>query len=87
MLGLDALELDGNLFSGDDVGTEIDITKGTRSDLSANTVFITDTQVLFKVRSVDVSKESKMADDVHTMVVILTGVFGQSPSHGMEWHC
>jgi hypothetical protein len=41
MLGLDALELDGDLFTGDDIGTEIDITEGSATDLPANAVFIT----------------------------------------------
>lgn len=46
VLGLDALELDGNLFSGDDVGTEVDVTERTRSNLSTDPVLVTDTQVL-----------------------------------------
>lgn len=29
VLGLDALELDGNLFAGDDVGTQVNVTERT----------------------------------------------------------
>lgn len=46
MLGLYALELDGNLLAGDDVGTQVDVTERARADLAANTVFVTDSQVL-----------------------------------------
>lgn len=46
MLGLDALELDGNLLTRDDVGSEVDVTEGARSDLTADTVFVTDSQIL-----------------------------------------
>lgn len=46
MLGLDALELDGDLLAGDDVGAQVDVTERARADLAANTVFVTDTQVL-----------------------------------------
>lgn len=46
MLGLDALELDGDLFSRDNVGAKVDVTEGARSDLSADTVLVTDTQIL-----------------------------------------
>lgn len=46
VLGLDALELDGNLFPGDDVGTQVDVTEGARANFAADAVFVTDTQVL-----------------------------------------
>lgn len=46
MLGLDALQLDGNLLTGDDVGPEVDVTEGAGADLPANTVFITDAEIL-----------------------------------------
>jgi hypothetical protein len=46
VLGLDTLELDGNLFARDDVGSEVDITKTTTADLSSDTVFITDAKIL-----------------------------------------
>ena len=42
MLGLDALELDGDLLSGDDVGSQVDVTERTRSDLASDAVFVTD---------------------------------------------
>lgn len=48
VLGLDALELDGNLFSGDDVGTKVDVTERTRSNLSTDPVLVTDAQILMK---------------------------------------
>lgn len=46
VLGLDALELDGYLLAGDDVGAQVDVTERTRADLAADTVLITDTKVL-----------------------------------------
>lgn len=46
MLSLDRLKLDSNLFTRDDVGTKVDITKGTTTDLSTNAVFITHAKIL-----------------------------------------
>lgn len=53
VLGLDALELDGDLFSGDDVGTEVDVTERTGSNLSADPVLVADAQILMGVMSVN----------------------------------
>lgn len=46
MLSLDRFKLDSNLFTGDDVGAEIDITERTTTDLSTNTVFVAYTKIL-----------------------------------------
>jgi hypothetical protein len=46
VLGLDALELDGNLFARDDVRSEIDITKTTTANLSADTVLVPHAKIL-----------------------------------------
>lgn len=46
MLGLDTLELDGDLFTRDDVSAEVDITERARADLAADAVLVADTQVL-----------------------------------------
>lgn len=46
VLGLDALELDGNLLAGDDVGAEVNITERTRTDLATDAVLVTDTKIL-----------------------------------------
>jgi len=40
VLGFDTLELDGNLFSGDDVRTEVDVTETATANLTANAVFV-----------------------------------------------
>lgn len=53
VLGLDALELDGDLFAGDDVGTQVNVTERTRSDLSADTVLVTDSQILIETTLVN----------------------------------
>lgn len=45
MLGLDRLQLNGDLFARDDIGSEIDVTEGTRADLPTDTVLITDTKI------------------------------------------
>jgi hypothetical protein len=42
VLGLDGLELDGDFFTRDDVGSEIDITETATTDLTTDTVFIAD---------------------------------------------
>ena len=46
VLGLDALELDGDLLARDDVGSEVDITERAATDLSADAVFITNAKIL-----------------------------------------
>jgi hypothetical protein len=45
VLGLDALQLDGDFFTRDNVGTQVDIAKRAGSDLSANAVFVTDAEI------------------------------------------
>jgi hypothetical protein len=46
VLGLDALELDGNLLSRDDIGSEVDVTEGATTDLTTDAVFITYAKIL-----------------------------------------
>lgn len=46
VLGLDTLQFDGDLLTGDDVSSQVDITKGTRANLAANAVFVTDAEIL-----------------------------------------
>jgi hypothetical protein len=46
VLGLDALELDGDLLTRDDVGSEVDVTEGATTDLTADTVFVADAKIL-----------------------------------------
>jgi hypothetical protein len=46
VLRLDALELDGNLLTGDDVGSEVDITERTTTDLTADAVLVADAEIL-----------------------------------------
>jgi hypothetical protein len=46
VLGLDALELDGNLLTRYDVGSEVDITERTTTDLTADAVFVADAKIL-----------------------------------------
>lgn len=46
MLGLDGFEFDGDFFSRDDVSAQVDITKGTAANLAANSVFVTNTEIL-----------------------------------------
>lgn len=46
VLCLDRFELDGDFLAGNDVGAEVDVTKGSGSDLSADAVFITNSKVL-----------------------------------------
>jgi hypothetical protein len=49
VLCLDALELDGDLFSRDNVGSEIDITEGSTTDLTTDTVLIAYAKILVEV--------------------------------------
>ena len=46
VLSFDTLKLDGNLFARDDVGSEVDITERTTTDLTTDAVFIADTKIL-----------------------------------------
>lgn len=46
MLGLHALQLNGNLFTGDDVGAEINVAERTRADLATDPVLVTDAEIL-----------------------------------------
>jgi hypothetical protein len=46
VLGLDTLELDGNLFARDDVGSEVNVTETTTTDLTTNAVFVSDAKIL-----------------------------------------
>jgi hypothetical protein len=46
VLGLDALKLDGNLFTRDNVGTEVDVTEGTTTDLAADAVLVANAKIL-----------------------------------------
>ena len=43
VLGLDALELDGNLLTRYDVGSEVDVSERATTDLTTDTVLIADT--------------------------------------------
>jgi hypothetical protein len=42
VLGLDGFKLDGDFFTRDDVGSEIDVTETATTDLTTDTVFIAD---------------------------------------------
>lgn len=46
VLGLDALELDGNLFSRDDVSAQVDVTERSGTNLAADAVLVTDSEIL-----------------------------------------
>jgi hypothetical protein len=46
MLGLHRFELDGNLFAGDNVCAQVDVTETTASDLPTNTILIADAEIL-----------------------------------------
>ena len=46
VLGLDALELDGNLLSRDDVGSEVDVSERSRANLASDAVLITNAEIL-----------------------------------------
>ena len=45
MLGLDRLQLDGDFFTCSHIGSEVNITKGTATNLAAQAVLFTDTQL------------------------------------------
>ena len=46
VLGLDALKLDGNLLSRDDVGSEVDVSERAATNLTSNTVLVTNAEIL-----------------------------------------
>ena len=47
VLGLDTLELDSNLLSRNDVGSEIDITEGSATNFSSDAVLVTNAEILY----------------------------------------
>jgi hypothetical protein len=49
LISLDALELDGNFLARDDIGSQVDVTEGAAPDLTTDTVFITDTKILWEI--------------------------------------
>jgi len=46
MLSLHALKLDGNLFTRDDVCTQVDISEAAAADLPTDAVLVTDAKIL-----------------------------------------
>jgi hypothetical protein len=48
VLGLDRLKLDGNLFTRDDVGAEVDVTEAATSDLTTDAVLVADAKILWE---------------------------------------
>jgi hypothetical protein len=49
VLGLDTLELDGDLFARDDVGAQVNVTERSGTDLAADTVLVTDSEILCRI--------------------------------------
>jgi hypothetical protein len=45
-IGLDAFKLDGNLLGSDDVFSEVDLTEAAATDLTTDSVFVTDAKIL-----------------------------------------
>jgi hypothetical protein len=59
VLGLYALKLDGNLLAGDDVGAEVDVTEAAATDLTANAVFITYTEILLHAQTLAIRPQEE----------------------------
>ena len=53
MLRLGALELDGDLFSRDNISAQVDVAERARADLSTDTVLVTDAEVLSRVSKIN----------------------------------
>lgn len=53
MLGLDTFQFDGDFFPRNDVCAQIDVTKTSTPDFSADAVLIADPKILLKERSAD----------------------------------
>jgi hypothetical protein len=49
VLRLDALQLDGNLLAGDNVGAQVDVAERARTDLTTDPVLVPDAKILFPV--------------------------------------
>lgn len=47
MLGLDGLEFDSNFFARNDIGSKVDVTKTTATDLAADAVLVTNAEILW----------------------------------------
>ena len=69
MLGLDALELDGNLLARDYIGAEIDVTKRAGANLPADAVLVTDTEILPHTK--------KLASDDRTLGYSMSALAGR----------
>lgn len=46
VLGFDGLELDGDLFARDDVGSEVDVSETTTTNLTTDAVLVSDAKIL-----------------------------------------
>jgi hypothetical protein len=46
VLGLDGLELDGDLFAGNDVGAQVDVSERATTNLSTDAVLVANPKVL-----------------------------------------
>ena len=53
MLRLGALELDGDLFSRDNISAQVDVAERARANLSTDTVLVTDAEVLSRVSKIN----------------------------------
>jgi hypothetical protein len=62
VLGLDPLELDGDVLVGGDIRAEIDVTEAATSDLTADAVFITYTEFLLNTPCVSISVVNRPTD-------------------------
>jgi hypothetical protein len=59
VLGLDRLKLDCNLFTRDDIGTEVDITEAATTNFAADAVLVADAKILPKdIRQYTIAKEA-----------------------------
>ena len=71
VLCLDGFEFNGNLLARNDIGTEVNITKRTRSNLAADAILVTDAKVLSEGQ---LSFDGTSDRSEHTMVVMLAGL-------------
>ncbi len=82
MLRLHRLQFDGDFLSRDNVGAQINVAERTRADLSTDSVFVADAEILLSIISTSLSSDSspsgcpkaihlKSVVVHHTMVVIL----------------
>jgi hypothetical protein len=67
VLCFDTLEFDGDLFTRNDIGTQVDVTKTSTPNFSADAIFVADPKILFKDRLAGINEEAASSTQIADM--------------------